>query len=49
MGFHYPQGELAQEVVRMHYQWLGYNCFKYTQEAHAILAMIYVSKVELSI
>ena len=43
MDSHHPQGELAQEVAKMHHQWLGYTWPKYTKEAHAGLAMMYVS------
>ena len=43
MDSNHPQGELAQEVAKMHHQWLGYTWPKYTKEAHAGLAMMYVS------
>lgn len=46
---HHPQEELAQEVGRIHDQWLGYTWFKNTKETRAVLETIYVSKVELSI
>ena len=43
MDSHYPQGGVAQEVAKMHQQWLGYTWPNYTKEAHAGLAMMYVS------
>lgn len=38
-----PQGELAQEVAKLHHQWLGYTWPSYSREAHAGLAQMYVS------
>lgn len=37
-----PGSELAQEVARMHKQWLLYTWPSYTKEAHAKLAQMYV-------
>ena len=37
-----PGSELAQEVVRLHKQWLLYTWPSYTKEAHAKLAQMYV-------
>lgn len=38
-----PQGELAQEVAKLHHQWLGYTWPSYSKEAHAGLAQMYVA------
>jgi hypothetical protein len=37
-----PSSELAQEVARLHKQWLLYTWPSYTKEAHAKLAQRYV-------
>jgi len=37
-----PSSELAQEVARLHKQWLLYTWPNYTKEAHANLAQMYV-------
>ncbi len=38
-----PQGDLAQEVAKLHHQWLGYTWPSYSKEAHAGLAQMYVA------
>ena len=37
-----PAGELAQKAAEMHKQWLGFYWNKYSKEAHAGLAQMYV-------
>ncbi|MGB4406292.1 MAG: TipAS antibiotic-recognition domain-containing protein, partial [Sphaerochaeta sp.] len=37
-----PASDLAQEVARLHKQWLLYTWASYTKEAHANLARMYV-------
>ena len=43
MKSHDPQGELAQEVAKMHHRWLMYTWPSYSKEAHAGLAQMYVA------
>ena len=38
-----PQGNLAQEVAKMHHRWLTYTWPSYSKEAHAGLAQMYVA------
>ena len=38
-----PSGILAQELAKMHHQWLSYTWPKYSKEAHAGLAQMYVA------
>jgi hypothetical protein len=42
-----PGSELAQEVARLHKQWLLYTWASYTKEAHANLAQRYVDDTRL--
>lgn len=37
-----PAGELGQKAADLHRQWLSYTWNKYTKEAHAGLASMYV-------
>jgi DNA-binding transcriptional MerR regulator len=43
-----PAGELAQKAAEMHKQWLGFFWNKYSKEAHAGLAQMYVDDVRFT-
>lgn len=44
-----PAGELAQKAADLHRQWLSYFWDKYTKEAHAGVAQMYVDDARFTV